>query len=310
MTSTDVKPPAAPPATVCTWPVDFAHVAFLVASAALLIAHRGEVPGAGAWLALNAALVAGLLAIRRLARRRSDAWGAHARLVGTIVTIPIVFTQLGSLVPYVNPRRYERALFDLDLLVCGGVNPLEALERVAHPWLTEGLQWVYDFYYFIPVILGVAVVRRGQTIDLARMLFVMTLCIYVSYVGYYLVPAAGPNINHLGLYRFGSELRGVFMARELRETLAAIEQIKQDCFPSGHTAVSIAALLLAYRFARDTVALLWPLVLALVFSTLYLRYHYVADVLAGIALAFAADWIGVRWHRACEIQRARGPIHA
>jgi membrane-associated phospholipid phosphatase len=45
-------------------------------------------------------------------------------------------------------------------------------------------------------------------------------------------------------------------------------------------------------------------VLGLIFSTVYLRYHYAVDVLAGAALAVLVVWTGPILHRRWEMWRA------
>lgn len=282
------------------WPVDVAHFLYVAATLVTALLHFRDVPDAAIWIGVNVVQLAVLAEIVRRSPRLDAGAAAFVRLVYTVIVIPLIFTQLGSLVPFVNPRHWEDELFRFDLFVCGGANPIEALEKIEHPLLTEVLQWIYNYYFFIPVILGVAVVRKGRAVELARMLCVTVVCIYLSYVGYYLVPATGPNINKFDYYRFENSVQGLFMTHEFRLSIAVVEKIKQDCFPSGHTAVSLTALLLAYRYARSSLVILWPLVLGLVFSTLYLRYHYVADVLAGILLAFLSVVLGERWHRAFE----------
>ena len=60
-----------------------------------------------------------------------------------------------------------------------------------------------------------------------------------------------------------------------------------DIFPSGHT---IIALLVVWQAARHKLRgwlLLIPLVCGLVLGTVYLRYHYGVDVLAGFIIAAA-----------------------
>ena len=64
-----------------------------------------------------------------------------------------------------------------------------------------------------------------------------------------------------------------------------LEKNKTDAFPSGHTAVSLLSLYYAGK-AREKIlaACLIPVVTGLIISTVYLRYHYVIDVIAGIAV--------------------------
>ncbi len=81
------------------------------------------------------------------------------------------------------------------------------------------------------------------------------------------------------------DLHGIFSADTIRDTLNALERFKQDAFPSGHTAVVLLVLYYAWHYVRGLFWVFLPVVIALIFSTVYLRYHYVIDVLAGILLA-------------------------
>lgn len=280
------------------WPSDRLFLPALAISVALLLWVRDVSPQADFWVVVDILLI-GLQLVVTLTTR-SLAQGARWRMALPLVTIPLIFTQLGATIPYVNPRGYEAELHRLDRFLAFGADPLHLVARLAHPLLTEILQWIYDFYFFITLIVGVAIFRRGRSVELARTAFVFSFCILLSYVGYYLVPATGPNIDRLGLYRFETGMPGLFLADELRATIYVIEKIKQDCFPSGHVAVSVTALLLAGRYCRETLWLLRPLVAALVFSTVYLRYHYVTDVLGGILLAWVSTVLGLSWHRRFE----------
>ena len=65
--------------------------------------------------------------------------------------------------------------------------------------------------------------------------------------------------------------------------------------PSGHTMMTLMNMILAFRFRSK---LRWVFLImgcSLIFSTIYLRYHYVVDVIAGIVLALVAlgleSWI-------------------
>ena len=59
-------------------------------------------------------------------------------------------------------------------------------------------------------------------------------------------------------------------------------------FPSLHAAVSLVALVYAWRYLRPWFYVLLPFVLGLWVSTIYLRHHYTVDLLAGWMLAPAA----------------------
>ncbi|MBI3472661.1 MAG: phosphatase PAP2 family protein, partial [Candidatus Solibacter usitatus] len=71
----------------------------------------------------------------------------------------------------------------------------------------------------------------------------------------------------------------------LRGTLDVIESAHYDCFPSGHTELIILAWFGSRRISALWFRSLFAYTLGVVFATVYLRYHYTVDVLAGAVLA-------------------------
>ena len=67
-------------------------------------------------------------------------------------------------------------------------------------------------------------------------------------------------------------------------------RIRRDVFPSMHVAISFLAWMYAFRNSRRLFFLLAPFVLSLWVSTVYLRYHYLVDVLAGLVIAPLCFW--------------------
>ena len=59
----------------------------------------------------------------------------------------------------------------------------------------------------------------------------------------------------------------------------------RDAFPSGHAAVTLVVQWYAFRYFQRRGFWLLPLTVALLFSTVYLGYHYAVDILAGAVLA-------------------------
>jgi membrane-associated phospholipid phosphatase len=163
-----------------------------------------------------------------------------------------------------------------------GCYPTVELEKIASPLLTEVLQLSYSSYYLIPFALGIALYRKKKEAEFDRTLFFIMLCFYISYIGYLLFPALGPRYAMAHLQE--GELQGWFLAQQIQSVLNTLEGIKRDAFPSGHTGIALTVLYLAYRFERRLFFILLPVVTALVFSTVYCRYHYVVDVLGGMAL--------------------------
>jgi membrane-associated phospholipid phosphatase len=208
--------------------------------------------------------------------------GFHLSIIATVVTVLLIFNSLGPLIAGLHTTTFDSFLIAVDHAIFG-VHPTVWLERLISPALSSLLQFAYISYYFIPVSLGVVLIAGRRFGEFEEVLFGILLCFYLSYIGYLLVPAIGPRftLNHLQT----GDLQVSPFIKSIQDTLNGLEKNKTDAFPSGHTAVSLMSLYYAWqKREKKLFAVLVPAVAGLIISTVYLRYHYVIDVIAGIAL--------------------------
>ncbi|MEO8189508.1 MAG: phosphatase PAP2 family protein [Acidobacteriota bacterium] len=205
--------------------------------------------------------------------------------------IPVLYETLGVLIFAARGGARDDLLIAADRALFG-VDVTVWLERFVRPWLTNLFYAAYTTYYFISLCLGFVLWRRNIP-ALRRYIFTLTLCYYVSYAGYFAIPALGPRFALAS--RQTVVLESTRMAAGIERTLDQLEHTKLDAFPSGHTMLAAAVLLVAFRRARDVFWWLLPVATCLILSTVYCRYHYVVDVLAGLVLAAitvpVGDWI-------------------
>src|SRR5262249_28836989 len=142
----------------------------------------------------------------------------------------------------------------------------------------------YSSYYFAPVIIAGAIYLYGGSPDFRRLMLALSLANMVGYVGYVAVPAVGPYIYQPSPFhdRLPSATRG---ANYVVSIIDSAKGSARDCFPSMHTANTTIALLAAFSFRRFAGWLFLPIALGLYLSAIYLRMHYVVDVVAGFLLA-------------------------
>jgi membrane-associated phospholipid phosphatase len=110
---------------------------------------------------------------------------------------------------------------------------------------------------------------------------------YLSYLGYIAVPAIGPRFLPSIVEAQRTSLTGLLFFQPVRRMLDSAEGITRDCFPSGHTELTLLVLYYARKFHRCTFWWLLPFGIGIVLSTVYLRYHYFVDVVAGALVAVA-----------------------
>ena len=194
------------------------------------------------------------------------------------------YKEMAILIPVIRGVDYDRELAALDHRIWGAY-PTVWVERLYHPAFTEFLQVIYSL--FIPVVLLVAVIlwRRRQYAQFRYYAFLIAVGFLVSYIGYVLVPVRGPRFLLAGEQH--ASLQGLWLFHLLQNTLDKLEAAHYDCFPSGHTELTILAWWGSRWISNNLFRFYSVYAVFIIFSTVYLRYHYTVDLLAGMAVAAA-----------------------
>ena len=197
-----------------------------------------------------------------------------------------IFMEHNMLVPLINPNDIDSYLIKIDYSLFFGNHPTLLLERIMHPFITELLQIVYASFYFLPFTLCLLLYLKERKVEFHVVASSIMFGFYLSYIGYYIFPAIGPRFTLAQLQT--KPLEGLLLFNFVHHGLAYLEGVTRDCFPSGHTLVSILTVLLAMKYHKrfSIIATVWAVLL--IISTVYLRYHYVIDVIAGFCVGLIA----------------------
>lgn len=271
-------------------PTEAIHAAALVVLTALTLALRHRLADPGGLLLRYAALAGILAVVTLMAPREDERPGLVAVLLDfyPAVFLPVLFNMLEPLIAALRGRARDDLLIAADRALFG-VDVTVWLERFARPWLNDVFYMFYATYYFLALALGLVLWLRDRPAA-RRFVFTLMVVYYVSYAGYFAVPALGPRFSQASLYTVS--LTGTPISRFINDSINSLEKTKFDVFPSGHTMVSVAVLLVAWKRARDVFGWLLPIATGLIVSTVYCRFHYVVDVIAGAALAFVTVPLG------------------
>jgi membrane-associated phospholipid phosphatase len=295
---------------------DFVNTVFFVLLTVVLPVWSSRIPS---WLEFAAANVLIILAIQILAKYAASRGHLWNLLHGfyMMALIPIAFKEMYLLVPAIHPIDFDAALIAIDRALFG-IDVTVWMHHVARPALTEILQLAYASYYLLPFILAVDLYRMRRMKAFKTVFLFVMLGFYLSYFGYVAVPAIGPRFTLHDFGKTDDELPGLLVTSALRVytntgesippgTAYPAAEVQRDVFPSGHTEVTLLVMLLAFRYrARSR----WFLLVAgslLVFGTVYLRYHYVIDLVGGAAFAWLTMELGPlidRWWEAWKKKNA------
>ena len=194
----------------------------------------------------------------------------------------------------------DAILARIDRFMFLGHDPRVLCEAIISRPLSEWLCACYVFYLpLYPLVLAWVSAKKDPA-PFRELGFALTLTLAIGYIFYTIVPAQGP----LFLDHFDVSLDAYLGAR-LKAQLMDRTRVPRDCFPSLHTAVSLTLLWGAYRNVRRLFWVLLPIVISIPFACVYLRYHYVIDVIAGVALFAGVTTLAAR-SRALQLAFHRG----
>ncbi len=223
-----------------------------------------------------------------------------------------IYFSLHDLIHFFRAPDLTAALYRWDLALFGGVEPTIWAERFIHPALTDFFTVCYWLFYVLAPALGLILYLRKDHHAFRGTMVAVVLCLYLGYIGYVAWPASAPRLFIPTAYSV--PLHGLALLDYTRSATAAVPLTAYGAFPSLHCALALLAVMLAWRYQRWFAWVQLPFAGGLVIGTVYLRHHWVVDILAGFVLTVFTYWAGPRmedwWDRQSESRRGAGAAHA
>jgi membrane-associated phospholipid phosphatase len=272
-------------------PFDALNIVYLIFLSVLVLFFSAKIQ---VWMMLIAANLLGALIIYFISLPPATSHGRFIRLVRDWYNAPLIFLafkEVHIIIQSLARNDLDYFLIELDRKLFG-CDPTVWLAGFTTPILTEILQLAYASYFIIMFVVGLELYMGKEKDRYINYTFTLMLGFFTSYLGYLLVPAVGPRFTLHDFSHLDTELPGLFLAIPIRDFINAAESIpasgagawllaQRDAFPSGHTAMTLIALFFARKYRIATRWYLYVAGTLLLTATVYLRYHYVIDLIGG-----------------------------
>jgi membrane-associated phospholipid phosphatase len=269
---------ATPESTPRLWPIDKLFVSY-AAFAVCMLAFAARQDSSALLLILGHVAAIGTLLL--LARSTSPVV-VFLRQWSLLVYVPFCYKQVPYLVSALKLRAVDATLAHWDLAMWK-VDPVFWLSATPNRFLVEFLQVIYTMFLPGTLLLGIILWVRKPRQEFQYGTFVIAATFLISYLGYLLMPARGPRLmDYAALH---PPLKGLWMFQTFQGVLDSLEGAQYDCFPSGHVAVVLVGCCVARKVSPQVFYVFSAFAALITFSTVYLRYHYMIDVIAGMVLA-------------------------
>jgi membrane-associated phospholipid phosphatase len=254
-------------------------IAYLAVTA-LLIVSRGRALHGWPWLV---AAHAGVCALLLIVPRAQAISGATLTLLDwhPLILFPFLYKEVEWLAAPIGDWRLTATIPAIEAALFRGQPALYLSERLHSVPLSEYLHFCYLAYVFvIPAVAGYWYFR-GRRSAFHELVLLLATVMFGSYLFFILFPVDSPYYR---FERLGSPFAGhVFF--DLVHEVSSRGGARGGAFPSAHVSGAVVVWLVAWRHQPRLAAWLSPLILGLAVATVYGRFHYALDTLAGLGLA-------------------------
>jgi hypothetical protein len=206
-------------------------------------------------------------------------------------TVQVSYFFFREFLPLINPSTLDTELHEIGVTLFGA-EPALMLDSVVNSATTEWFAFFYFGYFFVlatHVLPILFLAKEPRTLGEFTFGMLFTFC--VGHTLYMLVPGYGPY--RAVASEFKNALPDGLWLDVVMETVAEGGALK-DIFPSLHTAAPTFIALFSFRHrAIPPFRYTWPIVTVfsanIIVATMFLRWHWIVDVVAGLALATTAQ---------------------
>lgn len=213
------------------------------------------------------------------------------RLVYPLLIITLFYEALDKQIFLIHGRSFDNVIVNLEQVILG-IDMSFFFQRYMEIWLNEVMSFFYLSYYFIPptAILLMAFHKRWDPLEKMSLAAVTTF--FSCYAIFILFPVVGPRVYLESIYYL--PLMGPVFT-PLAQGVVEKGGLFGGAMPSSHCAVT---LVVVWFLVREFRALRYPAYFTLMMlctATVYGRFHYISDVVAGLSLGAACIWLTSRW---------------
>lgn len=198
-----------------------------------------------------------------------------------LATIPAFYWGVSPLTQMIRRGYFDDAVIRWENRFFMGQPSMYLSKHLPKIALSEVLHLCYFSYYAIVLSLPAVLYIQGRIEAFREVVFAECFAFNVCLICYIFLPVAGPRYV---FEKIGGRLANGFLHR-LTHIILSMGSSKGTAFPSSHSAIAVVVLLYAMRYDTLAFIILCPFCVGLVIGTVYGRFHYAVDTIAGTVLA-------------------------
>jgi membrane-associated phospholipid phosphatase len=203
----------------------------------------------------------------------------NLRIFLPFLLLGYIYKETDALNNIIFPDYFDPFFSRIEERLTGGQPSIIFARAIPFDWFAELMYFGYFSFYFIvagvPAYLFFKVSRT--TGEWFATLIITSFIVY--YIIFIILPVEGPQFYFRD---FHDPLPEGFIFGPLLRMVQRAGEGRTGAFPISHISICLIAVWGCFRYARGLLKYVLPVSIILIISTVYIRAHYLIDVVAGI----------------------------
>ena len=277
-------------------PIDYIVLFYVLITTGLLIVFRERLQDELPHILFRFGVVALIFIMQWSYNRFPGSFTAFLRFAYPLAIVTFFYSET----EYFNHlffNNLDPVISGLDQKIFGFQPSLEFSQVVPYKWFNELMYMGYFAYYCITFLVAFNVFLF-RTEVFQKVSFVIISAFIMYYIIFIIFPVVGPQFyfpypeNHVPAYGFFGNLVKLIQATAERPTAA---------FPSAHVGLGVILLYFSVVYLPRFAPVMIFFFVILCFATVYIKAHYLVDVLAGLVTGPLLGYLSSRLYSALAL---------
>ncbi len=256
--------------------LDLITLAYVLFSSVYILAGSAKLQDVSSHLLSRVGIIGLMLLLSFLDKVFHNKVISFIRNIYPLLLASFFYTETGYMKNIIFSRNLDATFSMIESTIWGCQPSLTFAVHFPQLWFNELMNLCYFSYYLLT--LGTCFTIYFYKPQYAhRSIFMVVFSFYLYYSIYCLLPVVGPQ------FFFKEGILDVdtpyFFGRAMNYILTNFE-VPTGAFPSSHVGIALILCYLAYMYLKKLFYIILPFAIGICFATVYLRAHYLIDVVA------------------------------
>ena len=260
---------------------EIAIISYVVITMAFIFFFKNELPNFIYHLLLRL-IVIGVLGVTIFIQKKYDpSFFKHLRIFIPFLFLAFFYNETDLLNNVIFKTNLDPVFSTIELNIFHHQPSVEFALNFPYNIFAEAMYLGYFSYYLLIVGLPLYFCFAKREEITKKIIFVVIASFLLYYLIFILFPVAGPQFYFKDTT---ASLPQGFIFGEIMRIIQFYGEGETAAFPSSHVSICLILLWFTFNYAKKLLIFVLPITILLIMSTVYIRAHYLIDVLAAFLI--------------------------